>query len=61
MATSCATDFNAGALYRIKKDGSHELLMDLNTGSADLDVIDKGHTAVVPIMMDDNIRAFSVD
>jgi sugar lactone lactonase YvrE len=55
------TDFNAGALYRIKKDGSHELLMDLNTGSADLDVIDKGHTAVVPIMMDDNIRAFSVD
>jgi hypothetical protein len=56
-----ATDFLAGALMRINKDGSHEVLMDLNAGSADLDVIDKGHTAVVPVMLDDNIRAFHVD
>jgi DNA-binding beta-propeller fold protein YncE len=56
-----STDFMAGALLRINKDGSHEMLMDLNTGSADLDVIDKGHTAIVPVMLDDNIRAFRVD
>ncbi len=55
------TDFLAGSLMRINKDGSHEVLMDLNTGSADLDVINKGHIAVVPVMMDDNIRAFWVD
>lgn len=55
------TDFLAGALMRIKKDGSHEVLMDLNAGSADLDVINKGHVAVVPVMLDDNVRAFWVD
>ena len=55
------TDFIAGALMRINKDGSHEVLMDLNPGSADLDVINKGHIAVVPVMMDDNVRAFWVD
>ncbi len=55
------TDFLAGSLMRIKKDGSHEVLMDLNAGSADLDVINKGHVAVVPVMLDDNVRAFWVD
>jgi DNA-binding beta-propeller fold protein YncE len=55
------TDFLAGSLMRINKDGSHDVLMDLNAGSADLDVINKGHTAVVPVMMDDNVRAFWVD
>jgi hypothetical protein len=55
------TDFMAGGLLRIRKDGSSELLMDMNAGSADLDVNDNGHLAVVPVMMDDNVRAFSVD
>lgn len=55
------TDFMAGGLHRVHKDGSHELLMDLNAGSADLDVIGKGHKAIVPVMMDDNIRALWVD
>jgi hypothetical protein len=56
-----ATDFLAGGLHRIHKDGTSELLMDLNAGSADLDVIKKGHVAVVPVMLDDNVRAFWVD
>lgn len=56
-----ATDFIAGGLHRIHKDGTSELLMDLNAGSADLDVIKKGHIAVVPIMLDDNVRAIWVD
>jgi hypothetical protein len=55
------TDFLKGALLRIRKDGSSEMLMDLNAGSADLDVNKNGHLAVVPVMMDDNVRAFSVD
>ncbi len=55
------TDFLAGSLLRIKKDGSHEVIMDMNTGSADLDVINKGHIAVVPVMLDDNVRAIWVD
>jgi sugar lactone lactonase YvrE len=56
-----ATDFNAGSLLRIHKDGSFETLLDLKPGTADLDVIDKGHTAVVPRMMEDMITAYSVD
>jgi hypothetical protein len=56
-----STDFLAGKLFRIHKDGSSEMLVDLNKGSADLDVIKKGHVAVVPVMFDDNVRAFWVD
>jgi hypothetical protein len=56
-----ATDFNAGSLLRIHKDGSFETLLDMKPGSADLDVIDKGHTAVVPRMLEDTVTAYSVD
>ena len=55
------TDFNAGALYRVHKDGSFETLLDLKAGSADLDVIDKGHTAIIPRMLEDTVRAYTVD
>ncbi len=56
-----STDFVAGALLRIKKDGSSETLVDLAPGSADLDVIDKGRTAIVPRMLEDTVTAYSVD
>ena len=56
-----ATDFISGALIRIHKDGSFETLVDLAPGSADLDVIDKGHTAIVPRMLEDTVTAYSVD
>lgn len=56
-----ATDFIAGGLIRIHKDGSFETLVDLAPGSADLDVIDKGHTAIVPRMLEDTVTAYSVD
>jgi hypothetical protein len=54
------TDFIKGALYRIHKDGTFETLIDLPQGSADLDVIDKGHTAVIPVMMEDTVTAYDV-
>ena len=54
------TDFIKGALYRIHKDGTFETLIDLPAGSADLDVIDKGQTAVIPVMMEDTVTAYDI-
>jgi outer membrane protein assembly factor BamB len=51
------TDWVAGALYRIKADGSFENLVDLNQGSADLEVIEKDGMAVIPMMMDNTVVA----
>lgn len=56
-----ATDFIAGALLRVHKDGTFETLVDLKPGSADLDTIDKGRTAIVPRMLEDTVTAYSVD
>ncbi len=56
-----ATDFIAGGLLRIHKDGTFETLVDLKPGSADLDTIDKGRTAIVPRMLEDTVTAYSVD
>jgi hypothetical protein len=55
------TDFMAGKLFRIWPDGNFEKLLDLEQGSADLDMIDKGHTVIVPRMMKDTVTAYSVD
>jgi DNA-binding beta-propeller fold protein YncE len=54
------TDFIKGALYRIREDGSFETLVDLNPGSADLEAMDDGKVAVIPVMLDDKVTAFSV-
>jgi sugar lactone lactonase YvrE len=51
------TDWVAGALHRIKADGSFEMLLDLNQGSADLEVIDNGGLAIIPMMMDNTVVA----
>ena len=45
----------------LDKDGSFETLVDLAPGSADLDLIDKGHTAIVPRMLEDTVTAYLVD
>jgi hypothetical protein len=59
--TFLVTDFVAGALYRIKEDGSHETVADLNAGSADLEVSEDGKTAIVPQMMDNKITAWGLE
>jgi hypothetical protein len=56
-----ATDFVKGGLYRIRRDGSFDKLLDLKPSSADMDQIDKGRTVVIPIMMEDRLVAYSVD
>ncbi len=55
------TDFIAGGLLRVKKDGTFEQLLDLKPGSADLDVINKGKLAVIPQMMESEVTAYHVD
>lgn len=55
-----ATDFVKGGLFHINNDGSFEKLLDLKPSSADMDQIDKGHTVVIPIMMEDRLVAYSI-
>lgn len=55
------TDFQNGGLFRVHKDGSFEKLLGMKQGSADLDTIDKGRTAVVPRMLEDTVTAYTVD
>jgi sugar lactone lactonase YvrE len=55
------TDFMAGALIRINPDGSTEQLLDLDQGSADLEFIESDRVAVIPMMLDDKLVAYSVD
>jgi hypothetical protein len=54
------TDFIKGALYRIREDGTFDTLIDLNPGSADLEALNDGKVAVVPVMLDDKVTAYSI-
>lgn len=55
------TDWMSGGLFRISADGSAEMLMDLNQGSADHEVIEADGVAVIPMMMDGKVTAYQVD
>ena len=55
------TDWMSGGLYRFAADGSSELLMDLNQGSADHEVIEADGIAVIPMMMDGKVTAYKFD
>ncbi len=55
------TDWMSGGLYRFAADGSSELLMDLNQGSADHEVIEAEGIAIIPMMMDGKVTAYKVD
>jgi sugar lactone lactonase YvrE len=56
-----ATDWIAGALFRIRPDGSAEQLIDLNQGSADLEYIEGEKLAVIPMMMDGRVVAYRIE
>lgn len=53
------TDWVAGALYRIQPSGEAEQLLDLNQGSADLEY--RAGLALIPMMMDGDLRAWRLD
>lgn len=55
-----ATDFNAGALYNINRDGSFETVLDSKAGSADMDQFNNGHTVVIPQMLENEVEGYSV-
>ena len=56
-----ATDWIAGALFRIKPDGSFEQVLDLDQGSADLEFLAGEGTALVPMMMGDKLVAYKIE
>lgn len=56
-----ATDWVAGALFRIQPDGTSEQLLDLNPGSADLEYLQEDRLAVIPMMMDGSIVAHRIE
>ena len=56
-----ATDWIAGALYRIDANGNATQLLDLNQGSADLEFIQAEKLAIIPMMMDGKIVAHRIE
>jgi sugar lactone lactonase YvrE len=55
-----ATDWFSGGLYRISVDGKAEMLMDLNQGSADHEVVEDESLAIVPMMLDGTVAAYKI-
>jgi sugar lactone lactonase YvrE len=56
-----ATDWVAGALFRISPDGTAEQLLDLNQGSADLEYVEGDRLAIIPMMMDGKVVAYRIE
>ena len=52
------TDWFSGGLYDISEDGKAELLMDLNQGSADLELVEDENLADIPMMMEGTVNAY---
>ena len=55
------TDWMSGGLLRISSDGKAEMLLDLDQGSADLEVIEDQNLAVIPIMSKGSVMAYKVE
>ncbi|MGI9491661.1 MAG: SMP-30/gluconolactonase/LRE family protein [Geminicoccaceae bacterium] len=55
------TDWMSGGLYRFSADGEAEMLLDLNQGSADHEVVEAEGIVVIPMMMDDTVTAYRLD
>ena len=56
--TYLATDWSAGALYKIDKKGNATQLIDLNQGSADLAYFPETGTVLIPMMLDNTLAAY---
>jgi sugar lactone lactonase YvrE len=55
------SDWIAGSVHRIADDGTAELLLDLDMGSADLDYIPDQSLLIVPMMLDNKLVAYRID
>lgn len=54
------TDWVAGALYRIDRDGKATRLLDLDQGSADIGYVPETGLLLIPMMMSDKLVAYQV-
>jgi outer membrane protein assembly factor BamB len=55
------TDWISGALYRISPDGAFDQLLDLPPGSADLEYLSDGNMVIIPLMLDGQVLAETLD
>lgn len=55
------SDWIAGAVVRIAEDGSHETLLDLDMGSADIEFLPEMSLLIVPMMLNDTLVAYRLD
>jgi sugar lactone lactonase YvrE len=54
------TDWFSGGLYQVREDGKTEMLMDLNKGSADHEVVEGEGLTVIPMMMDGAVTGYKM-
>ena len=54
------TDWSAGLLYHVELDGSHELLLELGSGSADIGYIVSKDMLLIPMMKDNVMHAYNM-
>ena len=54
------TDWSAGLLYHVELDGTHELLLDLGSGSADIGYIAGMDLLLIPMMKDNVMHAYKM-
>ena len=55
------SDWIAGAVYRIAVDGTKEVLLDLDMGSADLEYIPDQSLLIVPMMLNNTLVAYRIE
>ena len=55
------TDWVAGMLFKISRDGDEKVLMPLSPGSADLGYIASDNLAIIPMMKDNKLIAVKVE
>ena len=56
-----ATDWMSGGLLKVSPDGKAETILDLDQGSADLEVIPDQNLVVIPMMMNGSVAAYKVE
>lgn len=55
------TDWVAGGLFHVTPDGTPTQILDLDQGSADLEIMASDRLAIVPMMVDGRIDAWRLD
>jgi hypothetical protein len=51
----------SGGLLKISPEGKAETILDLDQGSADLEVIPDQNLVVIPMMMNGSVAAYKVE